>query len=97
MRLLLLLATAVLGSANAAAACEAPEPATFRIVHETFGEIGRHALNFRCEEEDLVVETDAHIEIEVLAVAAESTYMPPKSTFFHPKAATGLVFHPLAP
>jgi uncharacterized protein (DUF1015 family) len=33
----------------------------------------------------------------VLAVAAEGTFMPPKSTLFHPKAATGLVFHSLAP
>ena len=31
----------------------------------------------------------------VLSVAAEGGYMPPKSTFFHPKAATGLVFRPL--
>jgi uncharacterized protein (DUF1015 family) len=33
----------------------------------------------------------------VLAVAAGGEVMPPKSTFFYPKAATGLVFNLLAP
>jgi uncharacterized protein (DUF1015 family) len=32
----------------------------------------------------------------VLEVARAGGYMPPKSTFFHPKAATGLVFNPLS-
>ena len=32
---------------------------------------------------------------EVLAVAAEGDFMPPKSTYFYPKAATGLAFDPL--
>jgi uncharacterized protein (DUF1015 family) len=32
----------------------------------------------------------------VLAVAAAGEVMPEKSTYFHPKAATGLVFNPLA-
>jgi len=32
---------------------------------------------------------------QVLAVAAAGDYMPPKSTYFYPKAATGLVFDPL--
>jgi len=31
----------------------------------------------------------------VLSVAANGGFMPPKSTFFYPKAATGLVFNPL--
>ena len=31
----------------------------------------------------------------VLAVAAAGQHMPAKSTFFHPKAATGVVFNPL--
>jgi uncharacterized protein (DUF1015 family) len=31
----------------------------------------------------------------VLSVAAAGGFMPPKSTYFHPKAATGLVFNPL--
>lgn len=33
----------------------------------------------------------------VLDVAAAGEHMPPKSTYFHPKAATGLVFNPLRP
>jgi uncharacterized protein (DUF1015 family) len=33
----------------------------------------------------------------VIEVAAAGEVMPPKSTFFFPKAATGLVFNPLAP
>lgn len=32
---------------------------------------------------------------EVLAVAEAGEHMPAKSTFFHPKAATGIVFNPL--
>ena len=32
----------------------------------------------------------------VLAVAAAGQHMPAKSTFFHPKAATGVVFNPLS-
>jgi uncharacterized protein (DUF1015 family) len=32
----------------------------------------------------------------VVDVAAAGDHMPAKSTFFHPKAATGLVFNPLA-
>ena len=32
---------------------------------------------------------------DVVAVAAAGEHMPAKSTFFHPKAATGLVFNPL--
>jgi uncharacterized protein (DUF1015 family) len=33
---------------------------------------------------------------QVRAVAAAGVTMPPKSTFFHPKVPTGLLFHPLA-
>jgi uncharacterized protein (DUF1015 family) len=32
----------------------------------------------------------------VLYVAGQGGFMPPKSTYFHPKAATGLVFNPLS-
>ena len=32
---------------------------------------------------------------DVLAVAAAGEFMPAKSTYFFPKAATGLVFNPL--
>jgi uncharacterized protein (DUF1015 family) len=31
----------------------------------------------------------------VMAVAAAGEHMPAKSTFFYPKAATGVVFNPL--
>ncbi|HUP82572.1 MAG TPA: DUF1015 domain-containing protein [Candidatus Limnocylindria bacterium] len=31
----------------------------------------------------------------VLSVASAGGFMPPKSTYFHPKAATGLIFNPL--
>lgn len=34
--------------------------------------------------------------VDVVAVAAAGEHMPAKSTYFHPKAATGLVFNPLA-
>lgn len=34
---------------------------------------------------------------QVIAVAAAGEFMPPKSTYFYPKAATGLVFDPLVP
>jgi len=33
---------------------------------------------------------------QVLAVAAAGDFMPPKSTYYYPKAATGLVFDPLS-
>jgi uncharacterized protein (DUF1015 family) len=32
---------------------------------------------------------------DVMAVAVAGEHMPAKSTFFYPKAATGLVFNPL--
>jgi uncharacterized protein (DUF1015 family) len=32
---------------------------------------------------------------DVIAIAAATEFMPPKSTYFYPKAATGLVFDPL--
>jgi len=31
----------------------------------------------------------------VVDIAAEGGFMPPKSTYFHPKAATGMVFNPM--
>lgn len=53
---------------------------------------------------DLVEKGDADVAFilrptpvdDVLAVAAAGDFMPPKSTYFYPKAATGLVFDPLA-
>ncbi|MDX6675905.1 MAG: hypothetical protein QOH11_3323, partial [Solirubrobacteraceae bacterium] len=32
---------------------------------------------------------------QVRAIAASGENMPPKSTFFHPKVPTGLLFNPL--
>jgi uncharacterized protein (DUF1015 family) len=34
---------------------------------------------------------------EVMLLADKGERMPQKSTFFHPKLGTGLVFHPLTP
>jgi uncharacterized protein (DUF1015 family) len=34
---------------------------------------------------------------EVMRLADQGERMPQKSTFFHPKLGTGLVFHPLTP
>jgi len=52
-------------------ACEAPEsPATFVINHETYGDIGTHVLNFACEGDDLVVETDVDVKVKILFVTA---------------------------
>jgi len=71
LRLPSLLAAAVVCAANAAAACvPPPAPASFRIVHAVFGEIGRHDVDFRCEGGQLIVETEARIEVEVVAVTA---------------------------
>jgi uncharacterized protein (DUF1015 family) len=40
----------------------------------------------------------SHVGIdEVMALADQGERMPQKSTFFHPKLGTGLVFHPLYP
>ena len=33
----------------------------------------------------------------VMVLADQGERMPQKSTFFHPKLGTGLVFHPLEP
>lgn len=54
----------------AAAGCEAPDAARFRVVHDTFGEIGRHEMAFRCEGRDLIVETEARLEVGVIGVTA---------------------------
>jgi uncharacterized protein (DUF1015 family) len=34
---------------------------------------------------------------DVMSLADQGERMPQKSTFFHPKLGTGLVFHPLTP
>ena len=50
-------------------ACEPPaEQAVYAINHETYGEIGRHALTFRCDGDDLIVETEVEVDVKVLFV-----------------------------
>lgn len=52
-------------------ACEAPaSPATFVINHETYGDIGTHVLNFSCQGDDLIVETNVDVEVKILFVTA---------------------------
>ena len=54
----LLLAAALVLPASPALACsDPPEPAEYVIRHETYGDVGRHAITFACEGDDLVVET----------------------------------------
>ena len=52
-----------------ALACQPPEsPASFVINHETYGDIGTHILNFVCEGDDLIVETEVDVKVKVLFV-----------------------------
>ena len=52
-------------------ACAPPEsPATYVIHHETYGDIGTHVLNFSCDGNDLIVETDVDVKVKVLFVTA---------------------------
>jgi hypothetical protein len=70
---LLFLACVVAHSVTAAPAfaCQAPEsPAAFIINHETYGDIGTHVLNFACEGDDLIVETEVDVKVKVLFVTA---------------------------
>lgn len=65
------MAALLLLAAPFAFACQPPEsPARFVINHETYGDIGTHVLNFRCEGDDLVVETDVDVEVKVLFITA---------------------------
>jgi hypothetical protein len=67
-----MLALVVIGAglADRARACEPPEPFTLRIEHAQLGEIGRHAVDFSCEDGDLVVDTRAEIEVKILLATA---------------------------
>ena len=40
--------------------------AVYQIHHETYGDIGRHVVTFRCRGDDLVVETDIEVEVNLL-------------------------------
>jgi hypothetical protein len=58
-------------AATPAGACEAPgSPARFVIHHETYGDIGTHVLNFSCDGENLIVDTDVDVKVKVLFVTA---------------------------
>lgn len=61
----------VLPAVKPAGACQPPaSPAAYVINHETYGDIGTHVLNFTCEGEDLIVETEVDVEVKVLFVTA---------------------------
>ncbi len=48
-------------------ACATPTGrAVYQIHHETYGDIGRHVVNFRCRGDDLVVETDIEVDVKLL-------------------------------
>lgn len=60
------LALMVVGSALA---CQPPEsPAAYVINHETHGDIGTHVLNFSCDGENLIVETEVDVKVKILFV-----------------------------
>lgn len=65
-RRLLLLLLAL--SPGVAWSCEAPDPIHLEIRHESFGELGRHVVTFRCDGPHLIAETRAEIAVEVLFV-----------------------------
>lgn len=59
------------GATTSAMACTTPEsPAAFVINHETYGDIGTHILNFSCDDDDLIVETDVNVKVSVFFITA---------------------------
>jgi hypothetical protein len=63
------LIAALLLPGDAALACtRPPERAEYAIHHETYGEVGRHVIDFSCDGDDLVVETTIQGEVKVLMV-----------------------------
>lgn len=58
----------VSGGAGAQACSPPAERAIYAIHHETYGDIGRHALSFHCEGDDLIVETDVKVDVKILFV-----------------------------
>ena len=62
-------AALLLTAAGPVHACARPsERIVFSINHETYGPIGRHALRFHCDGDDLIVETDVEVDVKVLFV-----------------------------
>ena len=52
-------------------ACQTPEsPSAYVINHETHGDIGTHVLNFSCDGDMLVVETDVDVKVKILFITA---------------------------
>lgn len=50
-------------------ACTPPaEQAVYAIKHETYGDIGSHTLNFHCDGDDLIVETDVRVDVKIIFV-----------------------------
>jgi Family of unknown function (DUF6134) len=66
MRLWALLLAAAILAPGPALACEPPAAVEYVIHHETYGDVGRHAITFSCDGDDLVVETVIHGEVRVL-------------------------------
>lgn len=65
------LALLALFAATPALACQAPpSPQVFEIEHELLGDIGTHAIEFRCAGDDLVVETTVRITVELFLATA---------------------------
>ena len=68
MRLLPVIAGLWLPGAAALACTDPPQRAEYAIHHETYGEVGRHVIDFSCEGDDLVVETTIEGEVKILMV-----------------------------
>ncbi len=67
--LLSLVPALALAGVGSALACQPPEsPAAYVINHETHGDIGTHVLNFSCDGEKLIVETDVDVKVKILFV-----------------------------
>ena len=71
MRSALVFSLAMLAWSVPSLACAPPAERTlYRIEHESFGDIGREVLTFRCEGEQLVVDRTVQITVRVLFVTA---------------------------
>jgi hypothetical protein len=68
VRELLVIAGLSLPGSVALACTDPPERAEFAIHHQTYGEVGRHVIEFSCDGADLVVKTTIEGEVKVLMV-----------------------------